>query len=161
MNEIKILATGGTIDKVYFDAKSDYAIGEPQAETILQEAGISATYEVVSLLRKDSLELDDADRELIRQTVHADRCRLILITHGTDTMVESALALGDCGDKTVVFVGAMQPARFRVTDAIFNMGFAVGVLRSMAPGVYIAMNGQVFSPDAVRKNRAAARFESV
>ena len=161
MSEIKIIATGGTIDKVYYDAKSDYAIGDPQADGILQEAGINASYEVVSLLRKDSLELTDADRQLLRDTVQAETCRLILITHGTDTMVESAQALGDCGDKTVVFVGAMQPARFRVTDAVFNIGFAIGVLRSSPPGVYIAMNGQVFDPDTVRKNRAASRFESL
>lgn len=161
MPEITIIATGGTFDKVYFDAKSDYQIGEPQATPILQEAGITARYEVISLLRKDSLELDDKDRALIRQAVQAADSQKILITHGTDTLVETAQALGDCGDKTVVLVGAMQPARFRVSDAVFNLGFAMGVLQSQSAGIYIAMSGQVFQPNAVRKNRAAARFEGV
>ena len=161
MSDITIIATGGTIDKVYYDAKSDYRIGDPQVSDILQQAGVQTSYEVVSLLRKDSLELNDADRTLIRQTVLAQSSRLILITHGTDSMVDTAQALGDCGDKTVVLVGAMQPARFRDTDAMFNIGFAIGVLRSQPAGVYIAMNGEVFNPTAVRKNRAQSRFEGL
>ena len=156
---IKIFSTGGTIDKVYFDAKSDYQIGTPQAANIIEQAGVTAGFEIESLLRKDSLELNDADRELIRRAVMAESCQRILITHGTDTMVETALALADCADKTIVLTGAMQPALFHKTDATFNVGFALGVASSHAPGVYIAMNGQVFSPQQVRKNRAAQRFE--
>lgn len=156
---IRILTTGGTIDKIYFDAVSDYQIGDPQIREVLREAGVTAQYTVQSLLRKDSLELTDADRELIRQAVLAEPARRILITHGTDTMVDTARYLGDAGGRSVVFTGAMQPARFRVTDAVFNIGFALGALQALSAGVYLAMNGQLFDPARVHKNRAAKRFE--
>ncbi len=159
MTDIKIFTTGGTIDKVYFDANSDFQIGEPQVEPILRDAGVTARFEVQSVLRKDSLELTDDDRALICQLVHQDPHQRILITHGTDTMIDTAMALGDCGDKTVVLTGAMQPARFRVTDATFNVGFALGVALTHQPGVYVAMNGQVFDPRNSVKNRAEGRFE--
>lgn len=159
MTDIKIFTTGGTIDKVYYDAKSDFKIGEPQVETILREAGVTATFVVESLLRKDSLEMTDEDRALVAQAVRKDSHQHILITHGTDTMIDTALALGECGDKTVVLTGAMQPARFRITDAIFNVGFALGVALTHQPGVYVVMNGQVFDPRNSVKNRAQGRFE--
>lgn len=159
MSDIKILTVGGTIDKIYFDAASEFKIGEPQIAEVLREAGVTASYAIESLMRKDSLEMDDADRAQVAQAVAAQSCQRILITHGTDTMADTARALGDCGDKTVVFTGAMQPARFRVTDAVFNIGFALGVLNALPPGVYLAMNGQVFDPAHVHKNRTAMRFE--
>ncbi len=159
MTDIKIFTTGGTIDKIYFDAASTFQVGEPQIGEVLRSAGVTAAYEIVSLMRKDSLDMDEDDRARVRDAVQAEACRRILITHGTDTMVQTALALGDVGQRTVVFTGAMQPARFHVTDAIFNIGFALGVASSHGPGVYLAMNGQVFDPDKVRKNRDAACFE--
>ncbi len=159
MTDIKIFTTGGTIDKVYYDAKSDFQIGEPQIEPILRDAGVTAQFVVEPLLRKDSLEMTDEDRAMISQAVHQDVHQRILITHGTDTMIDTALALGECGDKTIVLTGAMQPARFRVTDAIFNVGFALGVALTHEPGVYVAMNGQVFDPRKSVKNRAQGRFE--
>ncbi len=159
MTDIKIFTTGGTIDKIYFDAASEFQIGEPQIGGVLAQAGVSLNYRIESLMRKDSLELSTADREQIRQAIQAEACPRILITHGTDTMIETARHLGDCGARTVVFTGAMQPARFHVTDAIFNIGFALGVVSSQPPGVYIAMNGRVFDPAAAHKNRAAQRFE--
>lgn len=161
MSTIKIIATGGTIDKLYYDAKSDYQIGEPQVEWILREAGVGFAFEIESLLRKDSLEIDAQDRARIASAVQSTAHKQILITHGTDTMVDTAQALGDVADKTVLLVGAMQPARFRDSDASFNVGFALGALHSLPPGIYIAMNGQIFSPDQVRKNRAAGRFEAL
>lgn len=157
---VRIFTTGGTIDKIYFDAASDFKVGEPQVCGLLQEAGVTGEYAVTSLLRKDSLELTAEDRELIRGAVLEEPWRHILITHGTDTMVETARHLGDAGGRTVVFTGAMQPARFRVSDAVFNVGFALGVLHCAEPGVYLAMNGQVFDPAHVHKNRAAHRFET-
>jgi L-asparaginase len=156
---VRVLAAGGTIDKVYFDAKSDYEIGEPQAGAILHEAGVTVDFVVESVLRKDSIQMTDTDRALIRERVLAAKERHILITHGTDTMTDTARALGDVGDKVVVFTGSMLPARFRQNDALFNLGCAIGGLQALPPGVYIAMNGRLFAARAVKKNRAAGRFE--
>lgn len=158
---VRVIATGGTIDKVYFDATSTYAIGDPQAGPILHEANVSFAFTVESVLRKDSLELTDADRALIRARVVAAEERHILITHGTDTMTTTAAALADVPDKVIVFTGSMQPARFRQNDALFNLGCAVGGLQVLPPGVYLAMNGRLFAAGAVRKNREARRFEPV
>lgn len=156
---VRIFTTGGTIDKVYFDARSEYAVGEPQVVEILREAGVTTPYACSTLLRKDSLELTDADRALVAQAVEEAHEAHILITHGTDTMTETALALGAPAGKTVVFVGSLSPARFKSTDAVFNVGFAFAAAQTLPPGVYIAMNGHVFPADRVRKNRAANRFE--
>lgn len=156
---IQIFTTGGTLDKVYFDAQSEYAVGDPQVSDILRRVGVAFDYEIETLLRKDSLEMTEADRALVAERVHACRSRRILVTHGTDTMAETARALGEVGEKTVVFVGSLSPARFRETDAEFNVGFAVAAVQTLPPGVYVAMNGQIFRAAEVRKNRAANRFE--
>ena len=158
---VKIFTTGGTIDKVYFDAQSEYAVGEPLIAEILREAGVTVPYGMETLFRKDSLDLTDEDRAVIARRVREDESRHILITHGTDTMVETARALQDVRGKTVVLVGSLKPARFRDSDAVFNIGFAMAAAQTLAEGVYIAMNGCVFHPERVRKNRAASRFEPV
>ena len=155
---LHILSTGGTIDKVYFDALSEFEVGDPAVPAILADAGIGYPFELTSLMRKDSLDLTDADRDAIRSAVLASEAQAVIITHGTDTMVESARHLGDVGQKTVVFVGAMQPAALKATDAVFNSGFALACTQLLPPGVYIAMNGEVFAPDAVAKDRSAGRF---
>lgn len=157
---IQIFTTGGTIDKVYFDALSDFQIGEPMATDILQQGRVGFEYGVESLTRKDSLELTDDDRELIHAKVAACPYEHILITHGTDTMTVTGAALADIDGKVIVLTGAMQPARFRDTDASFNLGLAVGALNCLPHGVYVAMSGKVFPVDQVRKNRLAGRFES-
>lgn len=157
--ELKILTTGGTIDKTYFDAKSEYEVGDPQIIDILREANVSIAYDVEILLRKDSLDLTDEDRALIHERVAALNERRVLITHGTDTMVDTALALRDLPGKTIVLVGSLSPAQFKDSDAVFNIGFAVAAVQILPPGVYIAMNGRVFDPLRVRKNREANRFE--
>ena len=158
---VQIFSTGGTIDKVYFDALSEYQIGEPMATELLKDARVGFDYAIESLTRKDSLELDDADRELIHARVAACPHEHILITHGTDTMTVTAAALADIDNKVIVLTGAMQPARFRDSDALFNLGLAFGALNTCQPGVYIAMSGKVFAADGVRKNRIAGRFEGV
>lgn len=160
-NRIRIITTGGTIDKVYFDAKSEFEVGEPLIGAILQEAQAGFEFEVVSLMRKDSLEITDEDRCLIREVVGAAEESRIIITHGTDSMVETGKALAGLADKTIVLVGALNPARFRSTDAVFNIGLAVGAVQAMPAGVYVAMNGRIFEVDRVRKNRAANRFEYI
>ena len=111
-HRVKIFCTGGTIDKVYFDALSEYKIGEPVANGILREALAKFPYTVESILKKDSLEITDEDREKIFNQVKADSCAHILITHGTDTMINTAQRLQEIPDKTIVLTGAMQPARF-------------------------------------------------
>lgn len=159
MPVLQIFSCGGTIDKVYFDAKSTYEIGEPQIVTVLREANVSFEYEVHSILRKDSLDMNDEDRALVRARVEGSPGSRIVITHGTDTMAQTGRALADIPGKTIVLTGAMEPARFRVTDAIFNIGSAVAAAQTMPPGVYIAMNGRIFDARRVRKNVGAARFE--
>lgn len=158
---IQIFTTGGTIDKVYFDAQSDYQVGEPQIVDILRSANVTVDYHVETLLRKDSLELTDADRAHIADRVQATAGRRVLITHGTDTMVQTAKVLQHIADKTIVLVGSLTPARFKHTDAEFNIGFALAAVQALPPGVYIAMNGCLFDASHVRKNRAENRFEAV
>ena len=160
MDELLIVTTGGTIDKVYFDDKSDYQVGEPQIGNILRELGVAFRFTVIPALRKDSLHISDDDRQMVRTLIAAQPQKHVLITHGTDTMVETAKVLADLG-KTIVLTGALSPARFRGSDTEFNVGCAVGAVQSMPPGVYIAMNGRVWDPFKVRKNVAANRFEAV
>ena len=159
--KIKFFTTGGTIDKVYFDAKSEFEVGPPQVAGLLADGNVTIEHEVESLLRKDSLDMSDADRALIRERVAADPAAHIIVTHGTDTMILTALALKDIPGKTIVLTGSMQPALLRVTDAGFNLGTAVAAVQTLPPGVYIAMNGHIFNPDRSRKNVAGHRFEEV
>jgi L-asparaginase len=155
---IVIVTTGGTIDKAYFDALSAYQIGEPMVKKVLDIANVAHPYRVAELLRKDSLDLTDADRETLRETVAALETTRVIVTHGTDTMTESARALAAVAGKTIVMTGALSPARFSDSDATFNLGMAFGAVQSLPPGVYIVMNGRVFRGDSVRKDRAQARF---
>lgn len=159
---ITIFTTGGTIDKVYFDAQSDYEVGEPLIGEILQEANVTFDFDVETLFRKDSLDLTDADRFVIVERVRESEDQRIVITHGTDTMVKTAQAIHEANTgKVVVLVGALNPARFRSSDAIFNIGFAMAAVQTLDEGVYIAMNGHIFPPEGVRKNRVANQFEEV
>ena len=160
MEDLLIVTTGGTIDKVYFDAKSDYQVGDPQIGKILDDLGVAFRFHVIPLLRKDSLFIDDDDRRLLRATIAAQDERCVLVTHGTDSMVETAKVLSDISGKTIVLTGALNPARFEGSDAEFNIGCAVGAVQSLPPGVYIAMNGRIWDPGKVRKNVEANRFEA-
>ena len=157
---IDIFTTGGTIDKVYFDALSEYQIGATALPDILSENNVFVAHRVTQLMRKDSLELTDADRAAIHDAVAASDADKILVTHGTDTMVQTARVLADIAGKTIVLTGAMQPATLRNSDAEFNVGFALAATQTLPPGVYIAMNGEVFDPTKTRKDRSAHRFIS-
>jgi L-asparaginase len=159
MQHLTIVTTGGTIDKIYFDAKSDYQIGAPQIGDILTQLGVAFAFDIVPLLRKDSLDMDEADRRLVRDTIAAQPHRHILVTHGTDSMVETARLLQGIEDKVIVLTGALNPARFQGSDAVFNIGCAVGAVQTLPDGIYIAMNGRIWDPSRVRKNRDANRFE--
>lgn len=156
---IAFLTTGGTIDKVYFDAVSRFEVGETVVGKILRDSGVTFEFEVVPLMRKDSLELTDADREAIRAAVSVRAETRVVVTHGTDTMADTARVLASIEGKTIVMTGALSPARFQASDAVFNIGMAVAAAQTCPPGVWIAMSGQVFAWDQVRKNRELNRFE--
>jgi len=158
---IKIFTTGGTFDKIYFDAKSEFHIGDTIIGTLLEEANVDFDYDIESLFKKDSLDMDENDREMISTAVDNEIHSRIMITHGTDTMVETAQALLGITDKTIVLFGAMQPARMRYSDAMYNLGVASAAVQLLPAGVYLAMNGNIFDPRKVTKNRALNRFEPV
>ncbi len=158
---IRFITTGGTIDKIYFDAMGQFEVGESLVQHILSDALTQFDFDVVSLFRKDSLDITDDDRAALRSYLESDDKKLYVLTHGTDTMVETAAALSGLNDKTIVLTGSLSPARFRTTDAIFNVGMAVAAVQTLPPGIYIAMSGQIFEAGSVRKNRAENRFERI
>lgn len=155
---ILIVTTGGTIDKVYFDAKSEFEVGDSVVGRLLEQAHVRERFEIVPLMRKDSLELSDADRARIRDAIAARTERRVVITHGTDTMTATADALVGLPGKTIVLTGSLAPARFAETDAVFNIGMAFGAVQSLPEGVYICMNGQVFRAGEVEKDRGRNAF---
>jgi L-asparaginase len=159
--QIAIFTTGGTIDKVYFDAKGGYEVGVPMVQRILEDARVLVDVSVTELLRKDSLQMTDADRDVIRQALVDSAAARIIVTHGTDTMIETARLLQAVRDKTTVLTGSLQPARFTDSDAPFNLGMAMAAVQTLPPGVYVVANGTVFPADRVRKNRELNRFEAV
>ena len=161
MKKIAVFTTGGTIDKVYFDASSDYKVGEPLVSSLLTRYKVNFEYEVKTLFRKDSLDLTDEERQQILKSVKDCPQNKILITHGTDTMVETAKVLSEVKGKVIVLTGALLPATFKETDAEFNIGTALGALWSHDSGVFVAMNGSVFPWDDVNKNKSIGKFENL
>jgi len=157
---ILVLTTGGTIDKQYFDSLSEYQIVESTIARLLQVARVTLQYEIVEVARKDSLDLDDADRERLVGAARDAPAERIVVTHGTDTMTTSAVALAAVAGKTIVLVGALTPARFAESDAAFNLGMAFATAQVAAPGVYITMNGTVFPAGSVVKDRERSAFIS-
>lgn len=161
IKKLHIFTTGGTIDKVYFDKKSEFQVGDPQAGGVLERANVDLEYDLTSVFKKDSLDLTTEDRQAIRSAIAASPASRILVTHGTDTMIETAKILKDIPEKTIVLTGSMYPAKFHESDAIFNLGGAVAAVQTLPPGVYLVMNGRVFDPDKTHKNVALNRFEEV
>ena len=157
--KVKIFTTGGSIDKGYSTEESDFIVGEPTIEQILIEANVTLDYEIVSLIKKDSLEISDDDRRAIYERVKTDPNRYIVITHGTDTMIQTAQALSQIQNKVIVLTGSMQPSAFKVSDAAFNVGGAILAVQTLPEGVYIAMNGRIFNPQESIKNLELDRFE--
>ncbi|MET0292641.1 MAG: asparaginase domain-containing protein [Steroidobacteraceae bacterium] len=155
---VLVLATGGTIDKQYFDALSRYQIADSVIPKLLSVARVTQPVEFETMLHKDSLDLTDADRALIVERVRRSASRHVVITHGTDTMTDTARALASITDKTIVLTGALAPARFQETDAPFNLGMAFAAAQTAPAGVYVAMNGSVFRWDEVAKDRAQQQF---
>lgn len=155
---ILVVTTGGTIDKVYFDANSDYEVGESVVGDLLHQAEVRVPFEVLPVLRKDSLDVTDEDRVLVRARIEARPERRVVVTHGTDTMTDTARALAGLDTRTIVLTGALAPARFAQTDAWFNVGMAFAAVQTLPAGVYIVMNGQIFAGDRARKDRRRNQF---
>lgn len=158
--KIIFIQTGGTIDKEYPRTTKGYAfeIGEPAVRRILEKINPTFEYEVVSLLQKDSLEITDEDRQKILQTCKDIEGDKIIITHGTDTMIETAVKLSEIKDKTIVITGAMRPEKFSDSDAMFNVGVSVSAVQTLSSGIYITMNGQIYEWDKVKRNMTTGQF---
>ena len=161
MASILVVTTGGTIDKIYFDAKSDFQVGRSVVGELLREAQVMVPFELKEVLRKDSLDLTDDDRELIRQVIDEAPQDRVVVTHGTDTMTDTAAVLASIACKTIVLTGALNPARFAATDASFNVGMAFAAAQALPAGVYVAMNGRVFDGLRVRKDVESNRFMAI
>jgi L-asparaginase len=156
---LRIIATGGTFDKHYDAVKGVLGFGKTHLPQVLVQARVTLPITVQELMLLDSLDMGDADRERILQACNDAREERIVIIHGTDTMRETAEVLGLARlAKTIVLTGAMVPYEVAESDALFNAGFAIGVVQQLPQGVYIAMNGQLFSWNNVVKDRAAGRF---
>ncbi len=159
-DQLLVISCGGTFDKAKFTKTGKFVCGEPRATDIFSQAQVpSERYVVLSLLRKDSLDMDDSDRELVASTVLAQPQQKIVIVHGTDTLIDTAqLLAARCTTKTVVLVGAMRPAVFADSDAAFNLGFALACASIQPPGIWVAMHGQLWAGDQVRKDLKRMRF---
>ncbi len=159
---LHLIATGGTFDKTSDPIAGQLGFAQTHLHEIVARCRINGEVSVDALPLMDSLDMQDADRQRVLASVLATSATRIVIIHGTDTMPETARVLGPAlkgSGKTVVITGAMVPYSIRGSDALFNLGFAAAVATSAAPGVYVAMNAQVFSWETVRKNRALGRFE--
>ena len=159
---ITFVQTGGTIDKDYPRATGGYAFefGEPATARLLARWAPTFAFDVRTACQKDSSELTDADREQLVDLLRADPSRDFVVTHGTDTLLETARFLEDrLEGYRVVLTGAMRPERFQDSDAALNVGCAVGALQALGPGVYVAMHGVVGRPDELRRNPTTHHFE--
>ncbi|RJG02970.1 asparaginase domain-containing protein [Noviherbaspirillum sedimenti] len=159
---LHILATGGTFDKHYDELTGRLTFAASHLPEVIRRARLTAAVELSVLPLLDSLDMQDGDRQRILDACRASAAKAIIIVHGTDTMRETAQVLGTAAlDKTIVLTGAMIPYEIADSDALFNLGVAVGVAQTLPAGVYVAMNGQVFAWDRVQKNRLLGVFESV
>ena len=161
MAHIQIFTCGGTIDKNYSSALDGYnfVIDDSSIAAILSQMNLALTFETKALLKKDSLDMTDSDRELIHTECEKCSAEKILITHGTDTMIQTAALLAKIPNKTIVLTGSMRPLAFAETDAIFNLGTALGALSQCGPGVWIAFSGKIYPWNQCQKNRQTEKFE--
>lgn len=160
--EIRLLITGGTIDKQYNPITGELVFPQTHLPEMLKQGRCKASIEAETVMLKDSLEMDDNDRKQVLEKCQSYKEDKIVITHGTDTMVETAQVLGkNLKDKTIVLLGAMVPHTISNSDALFNLGCAISAVQTLPKGVYIVMNGKVFSWDNVRKNKNLGEFETI
>ena len=158
---IRIFVTGGTFDKTYDEIRGRLSFGDTHLPEMLQLGRSRVAVSIRTLMMVDSLDMTDADREVIVSNCRQCEESRIVVTHGTDTMVETAAALArGAAGKTIVLTGAMIPYEFGSSDGLFNLGSALSFAQTLPPGVYIAMNGQSFAWDQVRKNPATGVFET-
>jgi L-asparaginase len=160
VERIRIFVTGGTFDKGYNELTGQLYFGDSHLPEMLRLARANLDLEVRTLMMIDSLEMTGDDRRIILEHCRNARENRIVVTHGTDTMVETARMLADhIRDKTVVLTGAMVPYKFGSSDGLFNLGSALAFAQTLPPGVYLAMNGRCLDPRRVRKNRQTGVFE--
>lgn len=159
---VRIFITGGTFDKEYNELTGQLYFNDTHLHDLLEMGRSRVDTEIRTLMMVDSLEMTDEDRELIvHQCIHCEEDRIVL-THGTDTMAETAKVIAEkVSDKIIVLTGAMIPIKFGSSDGLFNLGSALAFAQSLSPGVYVAMNGRYFTWDNVRKNRQTGMFEEV
>ena len=160
--QIKILVTGGTIDKVYNELTGELTFGTSNLDEMLERSRLTIVIDTEVLFLKDSLDMNDEGRNLILSKCLECSEDRIVITHGTDTMVQTAKLLGDqIKNKVIILFGSMIPYSINNSDALFNLGVALSAVQNKTNGVYIAMNGQVFDFDKVEKNKALGIFENI
>ncbi|MBT3253496.1 MAG: asparaginase [Candidatus Marinimicrobia bacterium] len=160
--QIQIFITGGTFDKEYNELNGDLYFRDTHLKQMLEQGRSQLNVNIRSLMMIDSLEMTEQDREIILTHCRKSSTDRIVITHGTDTMVETARYLAEhIKDKTIILTGAMIPIVFGSSDGLFNMGAAMAYVQTLDRGIYIAMNGQYFDYNNVRKNKAKGLFETL
>ena len=157
---IRIFITGGTFDKEYDELTGRLYFRDSHLPEMLKLGRSNLHVEIRTLMMIDSLEMTGADREIIIEQCRNVPESRIVITHGTDTMVETARALEAIRDKTIVLTGAMVPYKFGSSDGLFNLGSALAFAQTLRAGIYVAMNGRYFPANGVRKNRQTGTFEA-
>lgn len=158
--KILFIQTGGTIDKDYPKTTKGYVfeIAEPAVKRILQKINPNFEFEIISVLKKDSLDITEEDRKKIYEACQKINADKIIITHGTDTMIETAKKLSSIKNKVIILTGAMKPEKFSDSDAPFNVGVAVGAINSLNNGIFIAMNGRIYPADKCKRNLENGQF---
>lgn len=160
--DIKVFITGGTFDKEYNELNGNLYFKETHLNEMLELGRSRLNLSLDTLMMKDSLDFEDADRTLIANACNQTSCDKILITHGTDTMTLTAAYLMEkCKGKTIVLTGAMVPYKFGSSDGLFNLGSALAFVQVLKPGIYIAMNGKIFEAGKVKKNTDKGEFEAI
>jgi L-asparaginase len=159
---IRIFVTGGTFDKEYNELNGELYFKDTHLSEMLRLGRSRLDLEITTLMMMDSLDMNEQDRETIAKACMEVPEEKILITHGTDTMPETAVLLASLiKNKTIVLTGAMVPYKFGSSDGLFNLGSALAFVQTLPPGVYVAMNGKIFEAENVRKNKSRGEFESI
>lgn len=159
---VRIFITGGTFDKEYNLLNGELYFKETHMDELLSKGRNQVPVEITTLMLKDSLDMTQLDRELITRWCEECEENKIVVTHGTDTMTETARVLAaKITNKTIVLTGAMIPIKFGSSDGLFNIGSALAFAQALPNGVYIAMNGKYFNYDKVKKNRTTGIFEAI
>lgn len=158
--EITFITTGGTIDKDYPKTKNGYGfeIADPAVVRILKKINPNFEYDIILMLKKDSLDITDEDRIMLKEACDTTGSNKIIITHGTDTMLDTANVLKEINDKVIILVGAQRPEKFTDSDAAFNVGTAVGAVNILDNGVYIAMHGRIYPSDKCKRDKKTGQF---